>query len=237
MILNYTFADFLAEVQTRLNEPATGGLWTEAELNTLINIAYLRVAMDTRIIKSDNPVTITPNFSLYTLPVDNLIPEYIYCDATYGFKRLFPTNLLSMDKTAEGFNYWEKSTEEHPRNYIPFSINQVILTPPPNASANMTLHYVPYPIPLVNPTDTTPYPLSAQRLVPIFATYLAQMKNDVAKAVLHLSEYKKRVLSVQEQKRNSEKDRPASLVPGRRFDKQHANPETGRFIGLRGYGI
>ena len=235
MILNYTLANFRTETQLRLNEPAGGGLWTDAEINNYINQAILRVAMDTRVIKKDAAISVTTNFSIYTMPSDTLIPEFLYCSALWGQKRLFPTSLLSLDKTCNGFNNWEASTMENPRLFVPYSINQFILNPPPNAVSTVNLHYVPYPLTLVNDTDSTNFPLSAQKLVPVFAAYLAQLKNDVQKAVGHLGEYKQRVAKVQEQTRHNEQTRPSSIVPAQRFDRQNANPEVGHFTGIRGY--
>jgi hypothetical protein len=235
MIESYTLANFRTETQLRLNEPSGGGMWTDAELNTLINQAIVRVAMDTRVIKKDVSINVTANFSVYRLPEDNLIPEFLYGSTTWGQERIFPTNLLALDKMAMGYGTWEKDNFGKPRNFVPFSWDQFILWPPPDAVSTVNLHYIPYPSQLVNDTDTTLFPLSAQRLVPIFASYLAQMKNDVVKAVTHLNEYKQRLTSVQEQQRHNEQTRPSSIVPARNFDRRNANPEVGRFSSLRGY--
>lgn len=236
MIQQYTLADFREEAQQYLNEPSDGGLWSIDEMNDYVNTAILRVAMDSRVIQQEVQIPVIPNFALYTLPDDLLVPLWIYTSAQWGQKRLFATTLLQMDKTLHGYSQWEKDGQGHPNNYIPFSVDKFILNPCPNASSYVVLHYSPYPDELVDDTDTTNFPLSAQKCVSIFAAYLAQMKNDVQKAMSFLTEYKTRITKVQEQTRNNEKSRPTVIAPAQRFDKRNANPEVSQWSsGLRGY--
>lgn len=234
-IQNYTLADYRAELQLRLNDPMGGGLWSVSELNGYINVAILRIAMDTRIFKKDAPLPIMAGAAVIYLPADNLAPEWIYASSIWGMDRIFPTSWLSLDKMGQGFVKWEVTAPNRTRNFVPYSWDQIAMYPPPSVTGTINLHYTPYPSTLVLDTDTFPYPLNAQKLVSIFAAYLAQLKNDMQKATGHLTEYRNRVNIVLEQNRHNQQMRPTSLTPGGSFDRRNANPEVGRFTGLRGY--
>lgn len=233
MIQNYTFANTLTEVKTRLNEVYNDGLWTTAELNTYINHAMLRVAMDSRIPLNDAPIQVTPNVSCYKFPTDMLMPHYLYCSALWGNLRLFPTFLLSLDKMYGGMFQWEKDSSNTSQTFAPFSFDSFILWPSPSANTTINLHYVQQPPQLVSGSDTTNLPLIAQKLVVIHAAYLAMMKNDMTKAQGFLKEYKQRLISVQELTRHMDQTRPTVMVPGNSFDRSMANPAVRAYRNSR----
>lgn len=235
MIQTYTLADFRTETQFILNEPLAGALWSDAELNGYINVAILRVAIDTHSTKKETVVTLGKNVGMYFLPQDSLRPEFIYSDSQWGFERLYPTNLMQLDQTGQGDNKWETNLPSRGANFVPFSHDQFIVWPVPSVTVQATLHYVPYPTTLVSDTDTTTFAVSAARLVPIFTAYLAMMKENVEKAAGYLADYNTRIAPVQAQERNNSKSRPAIMAPARHFDRRNANPEVGRFTGIRGY--
>lgn len=231
----YNLGSFRTETLDHLND-ANGGMWSTAELNGYVNQAILRVAMDIRVNKSEAPLVFGALYGGTTfLPADCLVPEFIYTDVNNGFQRLFKTHILSLDKTGKGYNNWEKDAPNTPRNFWTFSWDQVVPWPIPFAKLNGILHYVPYPTTLVADTDATGFSMSGNRLVSIFAAYLASLKTSMAKAKNFLDEYNTRVVSVQEQERNNSKSRPTVMAPARWFDRQGANPEVGRFSQLRGY--
>lgn len=234
-IFNYTLADFRSEVQLRLAEPSGGGLWSVADLNTYINRAVLRVAMDTRTVKQDASIPIINFISFYAQPDECMIPEFLYGSALWGNNRLFPTNLFALDRSQWGLNTWEKGPVGTPSNFIPFSFDKFILWPPPSVSTNINMHFVPFPATLSSDSSTTLFPLAAQRLVPIYASYLAQMKNNVERAFQHLSEYKARVPMAVAQQRHNAQLRPTIVAPGRTFDRKNASPEISRSLINRGY--
>lgn len=225
MIKNYAFSDLLSEVKTRLNESVNDGLWTTTELNSLINHAMLRVAMDTRIPRSDVVIPVQQNVSFYqSFPSDLLLPLDMTSSALWGSLRLFPSFILSLDKMYGGMYLWEKDSSNTSQIFVPFSFDSFILWPAPSATTTVTLHYMPRPTTLMNSGDTTTFPLVAQKLVPIFASYLAQLKNDMDKAQLFLKEYKQRLISAQELTRHKDASRPTVMAPGRSFDRSNANP-------------
>lgn len=235
-ILNYRLSDFLTEVQARLREPSGGGLWSTTDLTTYINRATLKVYMDTRCVKRDTLINILKGFSFYTLPNDHMIPEFLYCSATYGNARLYPANWFAMDKKAQGRATWEKDFPGQPTRFIPFSHDQFVLWPAPDTTDTVMLHYVPFPETMVNSSDGTILPLSAQRLIPLYASFLAQMKNDPKRAFgTHLAEYKQRMPSVVSQQRHNEQLRPQMIVPASAFDRKHANPDVARDWTVWGY--
>ena len=224
-VLNYTLADFRSETQLRLND-ANGGFWANSELNGHVNRAVLRVTMDLRIPKRDTSIPIVAGVSFYPLPTDFLIPEYIYGAAALGNRRIYPTNFAALDKMSAGRAAWEKERTATPTHFVPFSSYFFVLRPGPDTTSNVTLHYTPFPTTLSSDSDTTSLNLSGQRLVPVFASYLAQMKNDPQKATQHLSEYKARLAPAQSQLRHDSQYRPQVMAPGRAFDRQQANPEV-----------
>jgi hypothetical protein len=235
-IKNYQLSDFISEVQTRLREPATGGLWSTADLTIYINRALLKVYMDTRTVKRDTQIPIVKGFCFYSLPSDYMIPEFLYCSSTYGNARIYPTKIFAMDKKQQGRAPWEKDFPGQPTRLVPFSFGQFILWPPPDATDVTTLHYIPFPEQLVNSSDLTLLPLNAQRLVPIYASFLAQMKNDPKRAIkVHLAEYKQRMPAIVAQQRHNEQLRPQMLVPAQAFDRKHANPDVVRDWTTFGY--
>lgn len=235
-VFNYTLSDFRNEVQTRLREPSTGGLWSVADLNTFINRAVMRVGLDVRLPKKDTAIPIKAGISFYSFPNDYMIPEFLYGSSTLGNQWLFPTTLMQLDKRQDGRADWEQDFPGTPTHFIPFSQNKFILWPPPIADDSVNLHYTPFLSTLVNDTDSTTFPLTVQRLIPIFASYLAQMKNDIKKAVkVHLAEYKQRMPLAQIQQRQNEKLRPKVMAPGRAFDRKNANPEVIRDYTRWGY--
>jgi hypothetical protein len=234
MLVIYNLGSIRQETLDHLND-SNGGMWPTSELNGYVNQAALRVAMDTRATKSEAPMVFGALYSTAFLPGDCLVPEFIYTDVTNGYQRLFKFHLLSLDKTGKGYNNWEKDAPNTPRGFWPFSWDQIVSWPIPFSQLNGTLHYVPYPTALVNDTDVTTFSMSANRLVSIFAAYLASLKTSMSKAKAFLDEYNTRVVAVQEQERNNAKSRPAVMAPARWFDRQGANPEVGRFSELRGY--
>jgi len=235
-IANYTLADFRTEVQTRLREPSTGGLWSISELHSYINRALVRVGMDVRLPKKDTPISIVAGLSFYGFPVDYMIPEFIYGSSTLGNQWLYPTTLPQLDRMQDGRTNWEKDNPGIPTHFVPFGQNKFILWPPPQTNDNVNLHYTPFHAQLVSDTDTTTFPLTVQRLIPIFASYLAQMKNDIKKAVgVHLAEYKRRAPLAVIQQRNNSRLRPHIMAPGRAFDRKNANPEVIRDWTRWGY--
>ena len=224
-ILNYTLADFRSETQLRLND-ANSGFWSSSELNGYINRALLRVAMDLRLPKLDTPIDITAGVSFYSLPSDYLIPEYLYGAALFGNRRLYPSNFAALDKMSAGRAAWEKERCATPTHFVPFSSDFFVLRPGPDKTSTVTLHYTPIPATLSSDSATTSFNLSGQRLVPVFASYLAQMKNDPQKAAQHLAEYKARLEPARTQLRHDSQYRPQLMVPARAFDRQQANPEV-----------
>lgn len=235
-IANYTLADFRTEVQTRLREPAGGGLWSVSELNRYINRAIVRVGLDVRLPKKDAPIYLTAGVSFCVFPDDYMIPEFIYGSSTLGNQWLYPTTLIQLDKRQDGRADWEKDSPGTPSHFVPFSQNHFIIWPPLLNNDNVNLHYTPFSPVLVADTDTTSFPLTVQRLIPLFASYLAQMKNDIKKAVgVHLAEYKRRAPLAVIQQRQNEKLRPKIMAPGRAFDRKNANPEVMRDWTRWGY--
>lgn len=235
MIQNYALSDFLTEVKTRLNEATNDGLWSTANLTTKINEAVLRVVMDTRILRKDTAIPVTTDVSFYPMPVDCLIPLFLYTSALWGSLRLFPSFLLSLDKMYGGMFEWEKDSSNDPQVYVPFSYNWFILWPAPSAVSTVTLHYVQQPATLVNNSDTTVLPLVAQKLVPIQAAYLAMLKLDMQKAMIFQKEYKQRLISAQEVTRHELQTRPTVMAPGRSFDRSQANPSVRAYRNSRRY--
>jgi len=234
-IQNYKFSDVLTEVKTRLDEVVNDGLWTTAELNIYINHAMLRVAMDSRIPLNDISINVTPNVSVYKFPSDLEMPLYLYGPTLWGQLRLFPTFLLSLDKMYGGMYQWEKDSSNDSQAFVPFSYDQFILWPAPSANTTVFLHYVQQPPQLVNGTDLTNLPLIAQKLVVIFTTYLAMLKNDMQKAQTFLKEYKQRLVSVQELTRHMDQTRPTVMVPANSFDRSMANPSVRAYRNSRRY--
>lgn len=234
-IQNYALVDFRTEVKTRLNEVSNDGLWTTAELNGHINHAVLRVVMDTRILQSDEAITVAPNVSFYTFPSDMLTPLWMYGPALWGSLRLFPSFLLSLDKQYGGMYQWEKDSSNDSQGFVPFSYNQFILWPPPSADTTVNLHHVPYPSTLTSDSDTTSLPLVAQRIVSIFAAYMAMLKSDMQKAANFRGEYKQRLTSVLELTRHQNQSRPTAISPGRSFDRSMANPSVRSYRNSRRY--
>lgn len=237
MIRNYALSDFRAEVKRRLNETVNDGFWTTAELNTKINKSLLRVCMDSRIMQRDIAINIGTNVSFYPLPVDTLIPQFIFGSSSNNFLnvRLFPSYMISWDKMYGGMYLWEKDSSNVPQEYVPFSYDHFILWPAPNFNDTVNLHDVPQPSLLVNDTDTTLLPLVAQHLIPIYASYLAMLKSDMQKAMGFLKEYKQRLISVRELTRHQSKLRPSTIVPGRSFDRSMANPSVRAYRNSRRY--
>jgi hypothetical protein len=237
MIQNYQLSDLLSETKRRLNEMVNDGLWTTAELTKAINHSLLRVALDTRIGQRDIAINITPMNSYYPLPIDTLIPQFIYGSAQSEFLnvRLFPSFLLSWDKMYGGMYQWEKDSTNTPQEYVPFSYNHFILWPAPSNADTVILHDVPQPSMLVNSTDTTTLPLVAQRLIPIHAAYIAMLKSDQQKAAGFLGEYKQRLISVRELTRHQSKVRPTQIVPAQSFDRSMANPSVRAYRNSRRY--
>lgn len=235
-VFNYTLADFRSEVQTRLGEPPGGGLWSVSDLNLYINRALVRVGIDVRLPKKDLAIPIVAGISLYGFPADYMIPEFLYGSSTLGNQWLYPTTLIQLDRMQDGRTNWEKDNPGISTNFVPFSQNKFILWPPPKTSDNVNLHYTPFHPQLVADTDSTALPLTVQRLIPIFASYLAEMKNSFKKAVqIHLAEYKKRAPLAVIQQRQNEKLRPKIMAPGRAFDRKNANPEVIRDWTRWGY--
>lgn len=226
-ILDYTLSDLRQEVQVRLNEPTDSddlGLWTTAELNTFVNRAVLRVTMDTLFPKTETVIPSLSGMALYPLPADNLRPEFLRGPQSLQNKRLFPTVWLKLDIMQDGTGGWEMQAPSEPTNFYTFSWNNFLLWPPPNYGDGNTLHYVPVPSPLLDDTDATALPLPAQKLISIFASYLASMKSDVQKAFTFLQEYKSRLEPIRALSRHMNQSRPTVMVPSRTFDKASSQP-------------
>lgn len=234
-VKNYQLSDFRNDVKIRLNEITFDGLWTTTELNSYINVAILRVVMDTRILQADESVSVAPNVSGYRFPADMMTPLWLFGPSLWGSLRLFPSFLLSLDKQYGGMYLWEKDSSNQSQGFVPFSYDKFILWPPPSASTNVTLHHVPFPATLVSDSDTTSLPLLAQKLVVPFATYLALMKSDPAKAMTYRTEYKNRLVSVLEFTRHQDQSRPSVMEPGRSFDRSMANPSIRAYRNSRRY--
>lgn len=210
-------------------------MWTTAELNTKINTALLRVVLDTRILQRDIPLNVTSNVAFYSMPADTMTPLWMFGSSLWGSLRLFPSFLLSLDKQYGGMYQWEKDSSNQSQGFVPFSYNKFILWPPPSQATTVTLHDVPLPTQLVLDTDTTAIPLIAQRLVSIFAAYLAMLKLDMQKAQNFRNEYKQRLVSVLELTRHQDQTRPTVMVPGRSFDRSMANPSIRAYRNSRRY--
>lgn len=233
MIKNYALSDFRSEVKRRLNEPSHDGLWTTSELNDYINKAILRIVMDCRITLKDLAINVASNVSWYNMPSDLLTPLWIYGPSLWGALRLFPSFLLSLDRQYGGMFEWEKDSSNQSQVFAPFSYNEFILWPAPSTNTTVNLHYVPLPSVLVNDTDTTLLPMVAQRCVPIFAAYLARLKDDMEKATGFLKEYRQRIESVLEITRHQNQSRPTVMVPAGGFDRSMANPSIRAFRNSR----
>lgn len=234
-IQNYSLSGLRQKVKQYLNEQISDGLWTSSELNTLINHGIMRVVMDTRILQRDIPVNVGSNVSFYNLPSDTLTPLWMFGPSVWGSLRLFPSFLLSLDKQYGGMYQWEKDSANQSVGFVPFSYNQFILWPAPSLNTTVTLHDVPFPVQLVNDTDTTALPLIAQYPAATFAAYLAQMKNDVQKAMKLREEYKRRITSVLELTRHQNQTRPTVMVPAMSFDRSMANPSIRAYRNSRRY--
>ncbi len=234
-VQNYSLSGLRTKVKQYLNEMVNDGLWTTAELNTYLNHAMLRVAMDTRILQNDIPVTVAANVAYYTFASDLLTPLWIYGPAVWGSLRLFPSFLLSLDKQYGGMYQWEKDSANQSQGFVPFSYNQFLLWPPPSSNTTVNLHYVPLPATLVNDGDLTAFPLVAQYPVATFATYLALLKSDMKKAEKVKDLYKQRITGVLELTRHQDQTRPTVMVPASSFDRSMANPSIRAFRNSRRY--
>lgn len=229
----FNLASFRKATKERLNEINFDGLWTTVELNTLINRSIMRVIMDCLFNNKETTMNVVANSAYYWLPNDVIRPDWIYAGALYQFQRLFPTNLVSMDRFESGIASWEKGQATPPNPpyaFIPFSYNAVILPLAPSQNATIILHYIAAPSLLVTDADTVSLPVVAQLLIPIYASFLAQLKNDHKKAMAHLKEYNARKTAARENRRNQSKTRPHVMVPAGAFDKAGANPA---FRGIR----
>lgn len=238
-VKNYQLSDFRNEVKQRLNEASNDGLWSTSDLNTYINDAIFRVVLDSRVLRSDEAISVAANVAYYSFPSDMLTPEFIVGSTLWGDLRLFPSYLLSLDKQYGGMYQWEKDSSNSSQGFVPFSYNQFILWPPPSATTTITLHHVPVPATLVNDTDTTSMPLVHQKAVIPFATYLALLKSDPRKAQGYLKEYKQRKVSLLELSRHQDQSRPTVMEPGfgpgRGFDRSMANPSVRAYRNSRRY--
>ena len=238
-IQNYTLGTTRAEIKTRLNESVNDGLWTTSELNAYINHALLRVVMDTRILESDETISVDNNISIYHFPTDMLTPLWIYGPQLWGALRLFPSFLLSLDKQYGGMYQWEKDSSNSSQVFVPFSYNKFILAPPPSSNTTVTLHHVPFPTTLVSDSDLTLLPLLAQKLMVPCGAYLAMLKSDMQKAQGFLAEYKQRRTAVLELTRHQNQSRPTVMEPGfgpgKSFDRSMANPSIRAYRNSRRY--
>lgn len=233
-INNLTLADFRTQVKRRLNEESNDGLWTSDELDRYINRATLRVHMDTLLVKTETNLSFVQDVSMYDLSTNNMRAEFLYSTSINNGRRLGPTNFLSMDKMWVSGNTWERDASSVPRNFIPFNWDRFVVWPPPATTPNVTLRSVPYPVALTVDTDTTVLPFVGQKLIVIFAAFLAQMKNDVKIALGILKEYQGVLEPLRATQRHNEMSRPAMMVPGQQFDREQANPGVnfGRQITL-----
>lgn len=224
-VASLTFANLRTDVKRRLNEVAADGNWTTTEINTRINRAMLRVAMDCEQETEQETINLRLNVSWYHLPSDCLVPKFLFGPSAWSQLKLFPTTMTALDKED---HYWERATNSMSSQFIPFSYNRFILWPPPRETTTVTLFQTPVPTTLSADGDTTPFRLDAQKLVPIYATYLCLRRYDWLKAKLMLAEYKSMLAAVNSADRNNSAVHTTKMRPATKFDKAHGNPRWGR---------
>jgi len=224
-IANLTLAQVRADLQRRLNEVAAAGVWTAAELNGWVNRALLRVYLDLEQDTTEGSINLRQNVCWYALPSDTLLPKFLYGPSIWSNLRLFPTSMAKLDK----YDYrWETNTSTISTHFIPFSYDRFLLWPPPQTTTTVTLFYVPMPTTLSADGDTTAIPLQAQKLLPIYGTYLALRKHDFQKAMLFLQEYKQRLEVVKVEIAETTDLHTTKMRPADRFAKAHHTPQFGR---------
>ena len=224
-VANLTFAQLRSDVQRRLNEVAAAGLWTTAELNTRINRAQLRVAMDTEQDTEEQTINLRQNVAWYALPSNCLVPKFLYGPSIWNQLKLFPTDMISLDRNDF---YWERASSNISTQFIPFSYNRFILWPPPQTTTSVTLFQTPVPTVMSADGDTTNFRLDAQKMIPVYAAYLCVRKHDFQKALVLLGEYKSMMAAVNSTDRNNSAFHTTKIRPATKFDKAHGTPRFGR---------
>lgn len=233
-INTHTLSSFRTTVKRRINEVAADGEWSTSTLNGHINRSILKAAIDTEQPNSEATVSLRLNVAWYNFPSGVLQPLFFYGPTVWEQARLFPTNLIAMDKAVAGYVTWETSPKGRSSLFIPFSYDKFILWPPPDQNTSVTLSYVPVPTTLSTDGDTTSLHPNSQDLVPIYATYLALRKHDFDKAKVLLGEYKQRLAIVKTEFAKTTAAQPTRMSLAKPFDRAQSSPEF-RQYGRRGY--
>ena len=234
-IANFTRAQLLAEVKRRLNEASADGAWTTTEINSFIDRSILRLAMDLKSDTAEATINLRLNVAWYRLPSDMLLPLFLYGPSIWDNSRLFPTSLTAMDKYDGARATWETATKGRSTLFIPFSYDKFIIWPPPDQSTSVTLFYIPNPTALAADATTTGLQLQAQRLLPIYTTYLLLRRHDFDKARALLAEYKQRLVVVKRELSTVTGTQAPRLAPAKVFDRAHGAPEFRRMGRIKGY--
>ena len=224
-IANLTLSQIRADFQRRLNEVAAVGNWTSAELDGWTNRALLRAYMDLEQDTAEGTINLRQHVCWYSLPSDCLLPRFLYGPTAWSNARLFPTSMAKLDK----YDYrWETNTSTQSTRFIPFSYDRFLLWPPPDTTTTVTLFYNPIPTTLSADGDTTAIPLTAQKLLPIYGSYLALRKHDFEKAISFLKEYKQRLEVVKTEIAETTDLHTTKMRPADNFSKSHHSPRFGR---------
>lgn len=222
---NLTLADFRSDIKTRLDEVGGDALWSTSELRTKINRAYLRVAMDTEQFTKTLDFTLRANCGWYGLPVDTMVPKYIYGPQAWGHERIFPSDWQTLDRAQRRLGDWEKEISGTSVLFVPFSYNKFLIWPSPKISTTASLFYVATPPQLLNDVDSTQLNFQAQKLIPIYATYLCLRKDNFPAAMVYLQEYRYRMPLVRSELANHGSFRPMVMRPASAFDQaQRGHP-------------
>ena len=227
-IFNLTLAQLRTDLKTRLDEVSADGLWATSELNTQLNRAYLRVQMDTEQYTRTATINLLANLGWYSLPTDCLVPKYLYGPTAWNFERIYPTTLAVLDRADRGLGSWEKDTPGISLLFIPFSWDKFILWPAPSSTTTISLFYAAIPIDLSADSDTTVLDPQAQKLLPIYAAYLALRKDRFDKAVPFLQEYRQRLGIVKSELANHASYKPTQMRPAGWFDRAQKGDPTFR---------
>ena len=233
-IANLTLSDLRTDVRRRLNEVGIAGVWSDAELNTRLNRAILRTQIDVEQDTAEGTINLRQNVAWYALPTDCLLPLFLYGPSIWSYGRLFPTEMAKLDRLFVGQGSWETNASSRTSLFVPFSYDQFILWPAPSTTTTVTLFYCPVPSTLSSDGSTTSFHLSVQKLIPIYASYLALRKHDFEKALGFLNEYKQRLAAAKMEIAN-QSIRPSRMAPAKSFDRAHATPEIKFGLGRRGY--
>jgi len=220
-----TFSEIRTEVRRNLDD-LNAGIWTDAELNRNINRAILRTWVDSEWETKQSTITGQTNSSWYLLPTDCLVPKVLIA-ASWSNEKMFPTDLIRMDKFDSG---WEGEPNSIPSRFLVYSYDRFYIWPPVNANAgarNFTLEYVPVPSTVTSDSSTTlgsssaVPPLFISDLIPLKATALSWMRQDWQKAREYNQLYQGAVMEAGVTLRNLSGAFPSKLRPADKFDKSH----------------